>query len=37
MIKDYQSGTNIKLLMDILKSKNGANRRKAKEIVGRSG
>lgn len=33
MIKDYQSGTNIKLLMDILKSKNGANRQKARRSL----
>ncbi len=33
MIKEKQSVTNIKLLMDILKSENGANRQKARKSL----
>jgi HEAT repeat protein len=33
MIKEKQAGTNIKLLMDILKSENGANRQKARKSL----
>ena len=33
MIKEKQAGTNIKLLMDVLKSENGANRQKARKSL----